>query len=148
MGEYLWLMEKYSDKVRYLPNVSELYASATEEWTMLGLAKPSRAEAARRGEYFKVCDAMCKGNPSIPLQCVLAVFAAWGALQLISDHDTFYLSEDDQCAIRKAANEYMMERINSKEPDRNLLPPHIQNVIYLDENQDAGPKIELGQPFN
>ncbi|OBZ66234.1 hypothetical protein A0H81_13721 [Grifola frondosa] len=57
MGDYLWLMEKYSDKVRYLPNVADLYVSATKQWTTLGLVKPSRAEAEKRDELFKACDA-------------------------------------------------------------------------------------------
>lgn len=66
VGEYMLLMEENMAKVRYLPNLTNIYDSALEDWEADGLVMPPPEDEAKRKAYFEFCDDICRCNPFFP----------------------------------------------------------------------------------
>lgn len=64
MGEYYYLMETYSSKLRQLPDLEALHEALTQEWS--GFMQPPQGDKEKKKEYFKHCDSICYSNPTTP----------------------------------------------------------------------------------
>jgi len=132
LGEYYYLMEKNSAKLRTLPlsDVTDVYDAVGKEWHF---PNPPRKDGEERRKYFEKCEEICNSTASTAKELMLIVFTSWAAIRVITDDEFLELSEVEWGSILGAANNYSMAKLGlSTTPSCSDLPPHVQDVLCPD----------------
>ncbi|KAF8336208.1 hypothetical protein F5887DRAFT_920869 [Amanita rubescens] len=132
MTKYYILSETCSQSIRTLPNRSQLYNDALENWkTRSEFHRPPRGDEAARAKFFSAVDQACKIKSRTPENCYLIIFACAAGIQIVIDQELLELSEPDHRYVMNESRRRSFEHLTANMPK----PP---GVCFLHSTETTG----------